>query len=67
MEGELFLPTQLAGAWVNRLTFSPPLSLSSDFQLFVSVRYRKRHGGGMGLWQCMPSCFYNVLDLCCFI
>ena len=48
------LPTPLAGAWVNRWTFSPPLS--SDFQLFVSVRYRKRCGG-VGPWQCMPYCF----------
>ena len=46
-----FLPMPLAGAWVNRWTFSPPpplspsLSLLSAFQLFVSVRYRKRCGG----------------------
>ena len=46
-----FLPMPIAGAWVNRWTFSPPpplspsLSLLSAFQLFVSVRYRKHHGG----------------------
>ena len=26
-------------------------------KFFVSVRYRKRCGGDMGPWQCMPSCF----------
>ena len=46
----VFLPTPLAVAWVFRLTFSPsPPSPSpsppSHFQLFVSVRYRKHHGG----------------------
>ena len=54
--------------WVNRLTFStssppsPPSPPSpSHFQLFVSVRYRKRHGGGVGIWQCMPSCFFFIM------
>ena len=34
-----FLPTPLAVAWVNRLTFSSPPSLSSHLQIFVSLRY----------------------------
>ena len=42
---KFFLPTALAVAWVFRLTFSPSSSSPSHFQLFVSVRYRKRHGG----------------------
>ncbi len=35
-----FLPTPLAGAWVNRWTFSPPLLLLSHLQSYVSLRYR---------------------------
>ena len=46
------LPTSLVLVWVFRLTFSPPppppssSSSSSHLQLFVSLRYRKRCGGG---------------------
>ena len=36
----IFLPTPLAGAWVNRWTFSPPPLLLSHLQIFVSLRYR---------------------------
>ena len=46
-----FLPMPLAVAWVNILTFSPSPSPSSSsssssphHQLFVFLRYRKRHG-----------------------
>ena len=58
-----FLPMPLAGAWVNRWTFSslpPPLP---HLQSFVSLRYRtfllgtENAMGGMGLWLSMPSCF----------
>ena len=49
----LFLPMPLAVVWVNRCTFSssppPPPSPPSHFQLFVSLRYRKHHGG-MGVY-----------------
>ena len=64
----LFLPTPLAGVWVNRWTFSPPppLLLLSHLQSFVSLRYRtfllgtENAVGGMGLWQCMPSCLPTI-------
>ena len=47
----LFLPTPPVVAWVFRLTFYsfPSPSSSSHLQLFVSIRYRKRHGG-RGAW-----------------
>ena len=45
----LFLPMPLEVAWVNRWTFSSsppsPLSPSTHHQLFVSLRYKKFHGG----------------------
>ena len=48
-----FLPMPLAVAWVFRLTFFPSPSYSSPssphLSLFVSLRYRKRRGGGVGL------------------
>ena len=48
---------------------SYPAEKSSSFvptrlrkaQVFVSLRYRKRRGGGgVGLWLCMPSCFLTI-------
>ena len=65
---DLFLPTPPPrGAWVFRWQVSPPLPLP-HLQFFVSLRYRTFllgtenavGGGGMGLWQCMPSCFYSL-------
>ena len=56
-DSPVFLPTPLGGSLGLQTDFSPPPSSSSPpshFQLFVSVRYRKRWGG-MGPWQCMPS------------
>ena len=62
-----FLPTPLKVAWVFRWTFSPsPSSPSSPhLKLFVSVRYRKRRGGHVGPWQCMPSCFFFFYQQSC--
>ena len=51
-----FLPMPLAVVWVNILTFfsppsspssPPPSSPSSHHQIFVSLRYRKRHGASV--------------------
>ena len=49
--------------WVNRWTFSssPPSSPSpppppSHHQIFVSLRYRKRRGGGEGEWSLCCVC-----------
>ena len=50
------LPMPLTVAWVNRLTFSPSSPSSSSpsphHQLFVSLRYRKCHGGGAWVLRC---------------
>ena len=59
-----FLPTPLVVVWVFRLTFSPPpLSpprFPSHHQLFVSIRYRKRHGwhGSLAVYVIL---FYNIM------
>ena len=66
-----FLPMPLAGAWVNRWTFSslpPPLLLPPlpHLQSFVYLRYRtfllgtENAMGGMGLWLSMPSCLLQL-------
>ena len=54
-----FLPTPLAGAWVNRWTFSFPFP--SHLQLFVSVSYRKCRGGA---W--VFGCVCHLVVLCSF-
>ena len=64
------------GAWVFRWTFFPlpplpplplPLPPLPHLQSFVSLRYRtfllgteNAGGGGVGLWQCMPSCLKTI-------
>ena len=53
------------GAWVFRcdaILFFSFFSFSSSLQLFVSLRYRKCHGGCVGHWLCMPSCFLCVAE-----
>ena len=50
------LSLSMRSCYINKLTFSSPPS--SHIQLLVSLRYRKRCGGGVGLWLCMPSCYY---------
>ena len=63
-----FLPRPFVVTWVFRLTFSPSSSppSPSHFQLFVSVRYRKRCGRGCGslavyaiLFTLLPCCKFN--------
>ena len=52
--------------WVNRWTFSPPPppppSPPSHHQIFVSLRYRKRHGGG-GEGEWALCCVYHFVYL----
>ena len=64
---QLFLPTPLAVAWVNRWTFSPPPPTSppsSHHQLFVSLRYIKR---GVWVFRCDAILFllqYLYIFIC---
>ena len=62
----VFLPTPLAVAWVFRLTFSPSSPSPSHFQLFVSVRYRKRCGGSGSLAVYAILFFTVCLSYCLF-
>ena len=57
-----FLPTPLAGAWVNRWTFLFPFP--SHLKLFVSVRYKKMPWGA---WVFGCVCHLVVVLLLLFL
>ena len=65
------LPMPLAVVWVNKWTFSPPpLShLPSHLQLFVSLRYRKRHGGcgSFAVYAILFCLILSFLSFCLFV
>ena len=61
-----FYPWSKVEPWVNRWTFSSPSPFpssppSSHHQIFVSLRYRKRRGGG-GRMLCLQSCLSKNPD-----
>ena len=62
-----FLPTPLAVAWVNILTFSPSPSPSSPhpshLQLFVYLRYRKHHEGAWVLGSVCHLVSYTYITV----